>query len=169
MITEISRDPRISLSLGSNDPHRIAQNIIDMITEQLNQRAPKKRIQCANKKSNISPRTQELIDLRTTAWTQYNVDPSQDNLRGYRRLKSQVKKSFISNKCDHDKRKVSEAATSKDLWKQAKQVIGWTAYGGPRTLVSEGHPITSPREMARVLNMDYITRTAKAARDTAPL
>ena len=77
-----------------------------------------------------------------------------------------MKKSLKEDKLHNDKLKMSEATTSKDQWKEAKQLVGWTSYGGPQMLLINGKPVTSPPKMANQLNIDYIVRAAKAARST---
>ena len=52
--------------------------------------------------------------------------------------------------------------------KKPKSLIGWTNYGGPKMLIVDNQPITSPKKMAAELNKDYVLRTAKAARNTTP-
>ena len=166
MKNEIKSDPRLAATLRLNDPDNIAANIIEIIRNQLDTRAPLRRIQTTSKKVNMSTETAELMRQRDSAWMEHQNDPTPDNLRDYRHKKNSVKKSLIQDKIKQDKNMITDAANSKDQWAGAMKAIGWTTYGGPRTLIKDGVPITSPKEMARILNMDYITRTAKAARNT---
>ena len=154
--------------MGSNDPNIIAETIIQVIREQLDKRAPKKIIQISNRTTNSSDRTKEIISERNRAWKEYNLHPSMDSHRNYKHLASRVKGSLKQDKIEKDRTLVAEAADSRNQWREAKKIIVWTNYGGPKTLIKEGHPITSPKDIATELNKDYVLRTAKAARNTPP-
>ena len=93
------------------------------------------------------------MDNRNKAWANYVSNPNQDNHREYNHLKAQVKKSLIAYKADRDKRSITEAVNSKNQWKEAKNLIGWTSYGGPKMLIVNGKPITSPNKMANQLTL----------------
>ena len=144
MITEISRDYRISISLHLNDPDQIAQNLISIIRDQLDSRAPLRRIQTSDRKTNISKETRSLLDQRNSTWKEQCQFPSTKNLREYKSLKNRVKKSMTKDKLEQDRRSVEDATTSRDQWKGAKKIIGWTTYGGPKIIIKNGKPITSP-------------------------
>ena len=131
-------------------------------------RAPRKRIQTSSKAAIMSPATKQTIANINLAWQEYCNAQSPDNLRDYRNLKSQVKKAIKEDKDKQDRGKVADAVTSNDQWKEVKNIIGWTSYGGPKMLIVDVKPVTSPKEMAKQLNKDYIVRTGKAARSTPP-
>ena len=170
MCEAINLDPRLQQVMASSDTNYIATNIIQVIRDQLDERAPKRRIQVTNRKTNPSNSTKELIIKRDhQAYMEYCNQPTLDNHRGYKNLKTQTKKALIEDKSNQDKRKMQDATTSKDQWKEAKILIGWMAYGGPQMIIKDGQQVTSPQKMANHLNMDYITRAAKAARNTPPL
>ena len=164
MKSSINQDHRLYEALGLNDPDTIASIIIQVIRDQLDVRAPQRRIQTRAKRLVTSTETKELIEQRNKAWNEFNENGNIDNLRGYKSLRRQVKKSLAKDKVNKDKSDIMEAANSKDQWKEAKHVMGWTQYAGPRMIIQDGIPITSPKGMATALNMDQIVRTAKAAR-----
>ena len=161
MCQQINQDQRLYRAMMSNDSDFIAQQIIQTVKEQLDLRAPKRRIQVRNKTIPSSLETKNLITQRNTSWNEYQTNKTQDNYRGYKNLKNQVKKSLVE-----DKKKMEDAVSSKDQWKEAKMLVGWTSYAGPQLLIKNGKPITSPPEMANTLNIDYIVRAAKAAKNT---
>ena len=135
MNQQINQDPRLTQAMQSNNPEDIAQNIIQVINDQLDSRAPIKRIQTTNKKAFTSDQTKELIEQRNFAWNLCAQFPSMDNKRDYKNIKNQVKKSIKNDKIKQDKNKITDAVNSRDQWKEAKKQIGWTHYGGPKTLV----------------------------------
>ena len=75
-----------------------------------------------------------------------------------------MKKSLTNDKIAKDKYDIQQAANARDQWKESKRIMGWTQYAGPKLLIKDGVPITSPKDMATTINMDQIVRTAKAAR-----
>ena len=164
MKSDLNTDQRLYWAMGQNDPDIIADTIIKVVREQLDARAPQRRMQVRRVKTTNSERTTTLIKQRNDAWNRYKDDDILDNLREYNSLKRQVKKSLTIDKIDKDKRDVQQAANSRDQWKESKRIMGWTQYAGPRLLIKNGVPITSPKEMATTINMDQIIRTAKAAR-----
>ena len=91
MNKEISEDHRLSQVMGLNDTNLIAEIIINVIRDQLNARAPSRRIQCKSNKISLSQETKVTMETRDMAWSTYCSDPSIDNLRDYRSKKNQVK------------------------------------------------------------------------------
>ena len=57
------------------------------------------------------------------------------------------------------------AESSRDQWKSAKEQLGRIRPGGPRILIKDGKPVTSPLQMANILNMQYIVSAAKTRKD----
>ena len=168
MKVNISTDPRLGLAMRLNDPSQIAQIIINVITNQLDYWAPTRRIQITSKQTTLTQTTKDLIARCNEEWKHCTRYPTIDNIRGYNHLKNQVKKAIKTDKIEMDRRNVAEAVNSRDYWKQAKKLIGWTSYGGPKLLVKNGKVLNSPREMANELNLDYVVRTSRAARNTPP-
>ena len=164
MKSDLNLDQRLYHAMGLNDPDEIAEIIIKVIREQLDMRAPQRRIQARKVRTTTSPQTTTLIQQRNTAWNQYIADDNPDNLRGYKSLRRQVKKSIANDKITKDKSDIQQAVNSKDQWRESKRIMGWTQYAGPKLLIKDGVPITSPKSMATAINIDQIVRTAKAAR-----
>ena len=153
--------------MSSDDTDYVAQTIINVIRYQIDKRAPQKRIQVSNKQSkNPSEATKTMIKERDMAWNEYRLNMNPENLRGYKHLKSRVKKALRDDQTTLDTNKMKKLQTKKKQWKEAKILVGWTSYGGPRMICKNGKVITSPRTMANELNMDYIVRAATAARNT---
>ena len=74
MKSELNNDQRLYLAMGQNDPDLIADTIIKVIREQLDARAPQRRIQVRKLKTTTSPQTTTLIKQRNDAWNRYNDD-----------------------------------------------------------------------------------------------
>ena len=162
----LTADNRINQALNSADSDNIAQIILDVVSSQLEARAPLKLVQCKRKISHfVTQETQDLIQQRDTEWAQYLTDQQPDTLRNFRHLKNRVNKAIKNDKLLSEKAAMETVTNSRDQWKTAKTQIGWTSHGGPRMLVTDGQTTTSPKEMASILNQKYIVRAAKTARD----
>ena len=168
MCEALNQDPRLYQIMQSDNTNVIASTIIQVIRDHLDARAPKKKVQVTNRQTNPSNTTKEIMSKRDTAFLEYSNNPSMDNHREYKHLRTQTKKSLIEDKKNQDKRRMEEATSSKDQWKEAKLLIGWMSYGGPQMIIKDGLQITSPQQMANHINMDYIVRAAKSARNTPP-
>ena len=165
LCTNISNDPQLGVILNTTNIDEIAQGIIDLISYHLNSCAPLRTIQV--KKKDIQPISEEsrsLIQRRDEAWDQYVSTNDLDILRDYRHIKSRVNKSLKNDKLTAQSKINSEAVKSRDMWKNAKQQLGWIQHGGPKMIVKDGSPITSPQRMADELNVNYILSAAKTRR-----
>ena len=158
----ISNDPLIVDILNDPDVDSIAKKIIDLISFHLEQYAPLKTIQVRKKNNQTkSYETKQLILQRDQAWEQYLETSSIETLREHRRLKTRVTKQLIADRCQAQIKTNQEAVSSKGKWKNAKEQLGWIQHGGPRMLIKNGLPITSPQLMADELNQRYIVSAAK--------
>ena len=85
MAEEINSDHRLQRAMQINDSDVIAQLIIEVIRDQIDKRAPKKRIQTTKQTTNMSNENKQIMRNRDSAWKEYTQNPSQDNLRGYQK------------------------------------------------------------------------------------
>ena len=162
----IANDPRLTAALNSADSDVIAQLIIDVASSHLEDSAPLRLIQTKVKNSHfVTQETKELIQLRDSEWNQYTIDQHPDTLRNFRNLKNRVNKQIKIDKLTANKAAMEDATNARDQWKTAKSQLGWMSHGGPTMLSTKGHTTTSPKEMAALLNEQYVLRAAKTARD----
>ena len=158
----IANDPLIRVILNYTNVDTIAQNIINLITYHLEQNSPLRTLQTKKKNAQpISAETKQLIIQRDSAWNQYIVSSSPEDLRDHRHLKIRVNKSLKNYKFMSQCQANLEAANSCDKWKNAKSQLGWIHHGGPKILIRAGQTITSPQRMADELNQNYIVSAAK--------
>ena len=168
MCQALNQDHRLYQIMQSDNTNEIAATLIQVIREHLDARAPKKIVQVTTMKTNPSETTKLIMTNRDLAYHEFTNNPTMDNNREYKHLRAQTKKSLIEDKKNQDRRRMEEATSSKDQWKEAKLLMGWMSYGGPKMIIKDGIQITSPQQMANQINMDYIVRAAKSARNTPP-
>ena len=104
MCQAINQDPRLYEAMQTSDTDIIANLIIQVIRDQLDDRAPKRRVQVNNKTTNPSPETTQIMASRDQAHYQLIQNPGMDNQRLYKNLVTQTKKSLKNDKKMQEKK-----------------------------------------------------------------
>ena len=60
---------------------------------------------------------------------------------------------------------MEKALNDRDQWSKAKLNLGWTKTKGPSIIIDNGIPIQSPKELARIMNVKYLSKIAKLHRE----
>lgn len=157
---ELLKDHRYIAAIIDTDTNHISNHIQSLIRDKLDVAAPETTIQISHKTHHkISQQTRELIRDRDEARITARQTGDQDDWRKYRNLRNNITTKLKQEYQDQDEKQLNpNNNTPAQLWSNARLVAGMSQRETPRRLIHNGRHIDKPKEMANVLNNEYISR-----------
>ena len=132
------------------------------LTRILDELAPLKTIQTrGNYAPHLTEATKELQTRRETAQKQAVSSGSPEDNRYYRSLRNQALSSLRKDRAEWEKDKLRSSNSPADVWRAAKEIVGWNRTGPQTQLYVEGQHISSPKAIAAHMNKFYIDKQKK--------
>ena len=162
MITE---NKKIMNSLTKTDPDAVWADIIEGLNEIINTLAPTKVIQCKSKyMPYVGKEVEEFIEDANLQLEKAIVTNDAGEWRLFRCLRNQVGKLIKKSKRIYYLEKITNKMK---MWSSLKELAGQDKITTPRTIIHEGDTVTSPKELAEILNNHFI-ETVKTTREEFP-
>ena len=121
--------------------------------------APLRTIQVRNNYApHLSEETKELQSRREATQKQAVETGSQEDTRMYRMLRNQALASLRADRTRWEAAKLSTANSPADVWRTAKEIVGWSNSGPPTQLYIDGNHVTSPKAIASEMNKFFIKK-----------
>lgn len=167
VILDINNCQEIQDIQNLEDPTTISETIIDSLNKILDKQSRIKRVQISKRhKTFIKPETKDLIKARNSMYKHAKETDSPTSWILYRQLRNKVTSLIRKDRNEKLLKSVnSETSDSRNIWKQAKNRIGWNKNLAPNILAINGKPITSPKEIAEAINeanLNKIKETTEA-------
>lgn len=157
---EVLKDHRYLASIIETDTNNVAKHLQSLLKDKLDQAAPERTIQVSSKSQHeLSQETRLLMKQRDTTRDTARSSDDPEDWRSYRNLRNQVTKQIHKEYKDQDQKHLNPQTNSPtQLWKNAKILTGMEQRTSPRRLLHNGYHYDKPREMANILNKEYVTR-----------
>ena len=142
------------------DPDKIADNILTILNEVLDENTPVTTKQ-VNKHlpDYVSMETKLLIIERNEALHHAKTTGENDDLRRYKNIKNQVNKNLYEDNCRHQRHLYSKDQDNTTAqYRTARQQLGWHNSSPPSRIVSNGVLLTKPLDIANAMNHEYKTK-----------
>ena len=145
-------------TLYEKDPEIITKNITEIIQESASKTAPIKRIQLSLKnKVTLSESAQNALIQRDIAHLKAKEDPTIENTREFKNLRNSANRLISHERFQRKKLKFQETTNMKQKWELARTETGQLIKSSPSLILDQGKPITKPKQIAEVLNRQYIS------------
>ena len=151
--------PELETIQMTEDVEDAAKLLTQGITRILNILAPLKTIQVrTNYAPHLSEETKELQRRREVAQKKAVQSGSQEDGRQFRSLRNQALASLRLDRARWEAAKLSSTNSPAEVWKTAKDIVGWSKSGPPTQLYINGKHITSPKAIASEMNKFFIEK-----------
>ena len=164
----LASDIMITNSTLSNSPEEISQNIIQSITNHLDEQAPIQRQQIKIKVPKFTTQeTNDLIKSRDESLALMKITGNQDDIRDYKTKRNLVHKMITRDKNDNMTEKFQKITKNdaKNQWNEMKNTIGWQKTTTPKIISQNGVITTSPKEIAKEINFSNLSRINRLHRE----
>ena len=162
---QMNTDIRLITAAMSNSPDEISELIKLSITEHIDAQAPMKRIQLQNETTTFATKTtQELIKKKETLQKILaDITDDPENAREYKHLRNKAHKELSKDKANITKKKIISIRNDdpKSQWSEIKKLLGWRKSSTPKILKDKEKVVTSPKEIAQLINREQITKNIK--------
>ena len=149
--------------ITSEDSNYIAETLIRVINEELDEQAPMRKIKIKeNNQNKYSEETIELINNKNIIYNEYIEDKTSENMIKLKNIKIEVKKIKLKEDFINKKKRFSEKANNpKESWKEArKQLYGNDINMTDRIIENNSIKIGS-KNVSNVINRYYIRKVNK--------
>ena len=106
------------------------------------------------------PMTIKLQNRRGAAQQKAWTSGIPEDNREYKSLRNQTLASLRSDRKEWEQKRLASSNSTSEVWKTAKDIVGWNSSGPPTQLYISGKPITSPKAIASEINC-FIFRNRK--------
>ena len=159
---DVAAMPELKEIQQSRNAEEASQLLTKGLTRILDLLAPLKIIQTrSNYAPHLSERTKKLQQQREEAQKAAVESGSQEDNRVYRSLRNQALSSLRDDRTQWEKTKLSSANSPAEVWKSAKDIVGWSQSGPPSQLYIQGKHVTSTKAIASTMNRFYIDKQQK--------
>ena len=168
MEDDLNIDTRISRATISQNPDEISVLIVQAISEHLDNQAPVRRLQLKRRKTTFAkPETIQLIKQRDQAMQLAKATEDDEDIRNFKNLRNRAHKQLARDKTTKNKDNLKSASEDdpKTQWNIMKKTIGWRKSTTPKVIKDNGTTITSPKEIAQVINREQILKNIKLQRN----
>ena len=158
--------PELMAIQRTESAEEAARLLSEGLTRILDFLAPLKTIQVrTNYAPHLSEETKELQARRQTAQQKAVESGSQEDARQFRSLRNQALSSLRADRARWEAARLNGSNKPADVWRTAKDIVGWSKSGPPTQLYIDGKHITSPKAIASEMNKFYIDKQKKIIAD----
>ena len=167
MFKEMVREmPEIGMIMVSDSVEEASKLLTQGLTNILDIIAPLKTVQTrTNYAPHMSSETKDLQTRREAAQKKAMTSGNPEDNRDYRSLRNQTLASLRADRKRWEQERLSCTNSPAEVWRTAKEVVGWNRSGPPTQLYIEGKHITSPKAIASEMNKFYIEKLKKIIAD----
>lgn len=166
---QLLQDHRYLASILETDPTLAVSHLQSLLQDKLDDVAPLIKVQI-NKKSDHQIRHETLMMMkeRDEARLKARRTKDPDDWRLFRNIRNNVTTKLHNEYTQQDKNALdSKKNNPAELWANAKRLSGWESRSTPRRIISQGRHHDSPKDIAHILNQEYISRAEDIA-DSIP-
>ena len=141
------------------DPHKITQNIQEIINQSLDKMAPVQITQLKSKPTpKISQEAKNLLAERDSIFKKYKQTNDLEDYRHYKNVRNLCTKTISNDHMKEKYKKFNEAdqISSKQKWDLIKTETGQKTFITPSMIREKDKIWTKPRDMAQALNRQYV-------------
>ena len=140
----------------------IAENISEILQHSADVTAPVKQIQLTSKNTvKLSIEAKQALVDRDLAHTEAKHNPTPENIREHKNLRNKANTLISKERYLRKRMNYEETLTMKQKWKLAKIETGQSIQTSPTQIIDGQKTYLKPREIAGVLNRQYLTKIEK--------
>ena len=151
--------PELVAIQRTDSAEEAARLLTEGLTRILDIVAPLKTVQVRTKYApHLSEETKELQERRMKAQEKAVTSGTQEDTREYRSLRNQALASLRTDRARWEAAKLNSSNSPADVWRTAKEIVGWNNSGPPTQLYIRGKHLTSPKAIASEMNKFFIDK-----------
>ena len=141
----------------TRDVNVAVEMLTERLTHVLNKYAPIKIIQVREKYAPwLSDTTKEAMQQRNLAQQHAHVTKDPERIRAFKNIRNTVTKLIRNDKKSWERSKLDNLTNlSSNLWRNLKDLMSWKTGGPPTQLFHEGRVLSSPKQLATIINIFF--------------